>query len=162
MTQSVLSVRMDAATKEAFAHFCNQAGMSVSTAVNVFAKQTIRDQKIPFTISLAQQPDSAILDRKAISRAVQEAARAFPAITSVVLFGSYARDEAHPESDIDLRITYDSTARFSIMNLASFGARIEQATGKSVDLVSKRIIDNSEIAQAIEREGIILYEREEF
>ncbi len=52
MTQSVLSVRMDAATKEAFALFCEQAGMSVSAAVNVFAKQTIRDQRIPFVISL--------------------------------------------------------------------------------------------------------------
>ena len=161
MAQSVLSIRMDTATKEAFARFCDQAGMSVSTAVNVFAKQTIRNQKMPFTISLV--PDlparPAVLDRRTISQSVQEAASAFPAITSVVLFGSYARGEANPESDIDLRITYDDTARFSIMNLASFSARIEQATGKSVDIISKRTIDNPEIAQAIETEGVALYER---
>ncbi len=51
--QSVLSVRMDTETKESFARFCEDAGLSVSTAINLFAKQTIKMQKIPFEISLA-------------------------------------------------------------------------------------------------------------
>ena len=67
----------------------------------------------------------------------------------VVLFGSYARGEAGAESDIDLRILCDGDRRFSIMNLAAFGNRIEQATGKSVDIVSKRVIDNDELREAI-------------
>ena len=45
MAQSVLSVRMDEKTKREFAGFCEEAGMSVSTAINLFARQTLRDRK---------------------------------------------------------------------------------------------------------------------
>ena len=41
MAQSVLSVRMDEKTKREFAGFCEEAGMSVSTAINLFARQTV-------------------------------------------------------------------------------------------------------------------------
>ena len=45
------------------------------------------------------------------------------------------------------------------MNLAAFGNRIQQATGKSVDIVSKRVIDNDELREAIKRDGVVVYER---
>ena len=57
MAQSVLSVRMDEKTKREFAGFCEEAGMSVSTAINLFARQTLRDRKIPFAISLCEDED---------------------------------------------------------------------------------------------------------
>ena len=161
MAQSVLSVRMDEKTKREFAGFCEEAGMSVSTAINLFARQTLRDRKIPFAISLCEDEDQAkrVVGQDAIRSAVDAAARSFPAIKQVVLVGSYARGEAGAESDIDLRILCDGDRRFSIMNLAAFGNRIEQATGKSVDIVSKRVIDNDELREAIKRDGVVVYER---
>lgn len=158
MAQAVLSIRMDEQTKKEFARFCEEVGMSVSTAVNLFARQSLRERKIPFEISLANAP-SQVLDRAIIASSVAKSATGFSAISSVTLFGSYARGEANPKSDIDLRITYDPEGRFSIMNLAAFVDEIERSTGKSVDVVSTHNIENEELANAIEREGVLLYER---
>lgn len=166
MAQSVLSVRMDEKTKKDFASFCDQVGMSVSTAINVFMRQTLREGRIPFTVSVVtaavDEPLGArVLDRSAIVAAVEDAVRPFPAIEKVVLFGSYARGEARPDSDIDLRIVRDSRVPFSMMNLAAFSEAVRERTGKQVDVLSKRHIDNAELAEAIKREGVIVYEREE-
>ena len=161
MAQSVLSVRMDEKTKREFAGFCEEAGMSVSTAINLFARQTVRYRKMPFVISLCEDEERAkcVVGQDVIRSAVDAAARSFPAIKQVVLFGSYARGEARTDSDIDLRILCDEDRRFSIMNLAAFGNRIQQATGKSVDIVSKRVIDYDELREAIKRDGVVVYER---
>ena len=51
MTQATLSVRMDPMLKEQFNILCKEFGMSVSTAVTLFAKATLRENKIPFEIA---------------------------------------------------------------------------------------------------------------
>ena len=48
---ATVSIRMDDDTKAAFEGFCNSVGLSVSAAVNMFAKVTIRENRIPFEIS---------------------------------------------------------------------------------------------------------------
>ena len=48
---ATLSIRMDDDTKTAFEGFCNSIGLSVSAAVNMFAKVTVRENRIPFEIS---------------------------------------------------------------------------------------------------------------
>ncbi|MEE1296600.1 MAG: type II toxin-antitoxin system RelB/DinJ family antitoxin [Bifidobacterium sp.] len=47
---AVISVRMDDETKTAFDRVCDQMGMSVSTAVNIFAKTVVRENRIPFPV----------------------------------------------------------------------------------------------------------------
>ena len=47
-----LSIRMDNHLKEQFHRLCEDFGMSVSTAVTLFAKATLREQKIPFEIAM--------------------------------------------------------------------------------------------------------------
>ena len=159
MTQSVLSVRMDAKTKSAFSALCEEMGMSISTAVNVFARQTIKERKIPFSISAVAQT-SDILTVPFIGKCVKAAAREYSSISKVVLFGSYARGEANEQSDIDHRLVYDKDGDFTLMRLAAFSHQIETSTGKQVDIVSKRTIDNKKLRIAIEEEGLVLYERE--
>ena len=46
-----LSIRMDDFTKTAFEGFCESIGLTVSAAVNMFAKITVRENRIPFDIS---------------------------------------------------------------------------------------------------------------
>ena len=41
---------MDEATKKAFDMFCNEIGISVSSAFNMFAKTVIREHRIPFEL----------------------------------------------------------------------------------------------------------------
>lgn len=46
-----VSIRMDDITKSQFESFCNDVGLSVSAAFNLFAKKVVREQRIPFEIS---------------------------------------------------------------------------------------------------------------
>lgn len=47
-----LNIRIDEADKQAFDAVCEQLGMSMSTAFNIFAKAVIRQRRIPFEIGL--------------------------------------------------------------------------------------------------------------
>jgi len=51
MAQTNINIRMDTQLKEQFEAFCNNVGLTMSTAFNVFAKTSIRLQKIPFEIA---------------------------------------------------------------------------------------------------------------
>jgi len=48
---ATLSIRMDDSTKMAFEGFCDSVGLTVSAAVNMFAKIAIRENRIPFAIT---------------------------------------------------------------------------------------------------------------
>ena len=50
MTQATLSVRIDERDKKSFESFCNETGMNVSVAINMFIKTVLRENKIPFEI----------------------------------------------------------------------------------------------------------------
>lgn len=43
---------MDKDLKEQFANLCEQLGLTISTAINLFAKAVIREKGIPFAISI--------------------------------------------------------------------------------------------------------------
>lgn len=45
-----LNVRVDANDKKCFEQFCSSVGMNVSTAINMFIKAVLREQKLPFEI----------------------------------------------------------------------------------------------------------------
>ena len=56
MGQINVNIRMDEDLKKQFDAFCSDIGMSMTTAFCVFAKTTVRERKIPFTISLENDP----------------------------------------------------------------------------------------------------------
>ena len=60
MAQTNVDIRMDEATKVAFDKFCNEIGISVSSAFNIFAKTVVREQRIPFEIT-TEVPNSTTL-----------------------------------------------------------------------------------------------------
>ncbi|MBQ9428233.1 MAG: type II toxin-antitoxin system RelB/DinJ family antitoxin, partial [Clostridia bacterium] len=47
MAQTNVNIRMDEATKIAFDKFCEEIGLSVSSAFNIFARTVVREQRIP-------------------------------------------------------------------------------------------------------------------
>ncbi len=47
-----VTIRMDSDLKNQADDLFNELGMSMTTAFNLFAKQAVREQKIPFNISL--------------------------------------------------------------------------------------------------------------
>lgn len=52
MAQTNINIRMDETLKQQFDRLCNELGLNMSTAFNIFAKTMVRQQKIPFEISL--------------------------------------------------------------------------------------------------------------
>lgn len=50
MAQANLSVRIDEKDKKLFELFCNETGMNVSIAINMFIKTVLREHKLPFEI----------------------------------------------------------------------------------------------------------------
>jgi DNA-damage-inducible protein J len=56
MAQVTVSIRMDDELKKQVEWFCNDFGMSLSTAMTVFAKAIVRERRIPFEIASSADP----------------------------------------------------------------------------------------------------------
>lgn len=56
MGQINVNIRMDEDLKKQFDAFCSDIGMSMTTAFCVFAKTAVRERRIPFAISLENDP----------------------------------------------------------------------------------------------------------
>lgn len=46
-----INIRMDANLKKQFEAFCADTGMTMTTAINIFARKAVRENRIPFEIS---------------------------------------------------------------------------------------------------------------
>ena len=55
MAQTNVNIRMDRALKEQFDKFRSDVGMTMTTAFCIFAKKSVREQRIPFEIT-AEDP----------------------------------------------------------------------------------------------------------
>lgn len=60
MAQTNVNIRMDEELKKQFDAFCSDIGMSMTTAICVFAKKAVRERRIPFEIT-ADFPNSDTL-----------------------------------------------------------------------------------------------------
>lgn len=72
MAQTTLNVRMDEELKQQFDALCSDIGMSMTTAVCIFAKKAVRERRIPF--ELTADPDACYAERKDTSRRIGAAA----------------------------------------------------------------------------------------
>ncbi len=52
MIQSVINVRMDDRLKNDFDALCSELGITMSTAITIFVKKAVREQRIPFDMAL--------------------------------------------------------------------------------------------------------------
>lgn len=50
MAQAMLNIKIDSDDKKSFEYFCEQTGMNVSVAINMFIKNVLREQKLPFDV----------------------------------------------------------------------------------------------------------------
>ena len=79
-------------------------------------------------------------------------------VYSVILFGSYAQNNANKNSDIDLII--DTKGTLMGFKLYSLITKIEEAFKKNVDGFEKtEIIKNSAIDKEIKKTGVVVYEK---
>ena len=74
MSQTTFSIRMDDDLKKEFDKLCEEFGMSMTTAINVFARAVVREKRIPFEVTSAKAPAYAA-DRRAFYNANPTASR---------------------------------------------------------------------------------------
>jgi len=72
MAQTTINIRMDEELKKQFDAFCSAVGMNMSTAINVFAKTTVRQQKIPFEISAETDPFYSEANLEHLSKSIAQ------------------------------------------------------------------------------------------
>lgn len=58
MAQVSMTVRIDSELKKQFSEVCNELGMSVNTAINIFVNAAVKTQSIPFKISARPAEDN--------------------------------------------------------------------------------------------------------
>ncbi|SRR5258708_3404443 len=78
-------------------------------------------------------------------------------IRELSLFGSGARGEARPDSDIDLLVEYEPGADWSLLDTARLRAELAELFGRPVDLVRERNITNPYRLASIRRDRRPLY-----
>ncbi len=77
-------------------------------------------------------------------------------VERVMLFGSYARGEATPDSDIDLRI--DSGDIRDYFRLAGFNRELEEELSMHVDVLTTGALDDKFLGR-IRHEEVVIYEQ---
>jgi len=90
---------------------------------------------------------------------IRDLLAADPRIAFALAFGSVARGTAHAASDLDVAVGLAADAVLDHRAVGSLIARLERATGRSVDLV---ILDEapSPLAYRVFRDGVLLFEHD--
>jgi predicted nucleotidyltransferase len=78
-------------------------------------------------------------------------------IRELSLFGSLARGDGGPESDVDLLVEYEPEADWSLLDTAQLRAELSELFGRPVDLVRERNITNPYRLASIRRDRRLLY-----
>ena len=74
-------------------------------------------------------------------------------IAELALFGSVLRDDFHPDSDVDLLVTFEPDANWGLLEQATMESELSSMLNRKVDLVSRRAIERS--ANWIRRQAIL-------
>jgi DNA-damage-inducible protein J len=73
MAQTNINIRMDSQLKSQFETFCTNVGLTMSAAFNIYAKTTVRLQKIPFEITAETDPFYSESNIKLVNRSLLKA-----------------------------------------------------------------------------------------
>ncbi len=53
MGQSNICIRLDENLKKQFDHICNELGLTMSAAINIFVKRFVNEKGLPFALSIS-------------------------------------------------------------------------------------------------------------
>ena len=72
MALSTITARVDEKDKASFDAFCSNVGLNTSTAINLFVKAVLRENRIPFEIAETTDPFFSESNMAYIKKSVQE------------------------------------------------------------------------------------------
>ena len=64
-------------------------------------------------------------------------------ITEFALFGSVLREDFRPDSDVDVLVTFSPDSDWGVEHLLDMKEELEALFGRAVDLVEKRLVEES-------------------
>ena len=74
----------------------------------------------------------------------------------LVLFGSTARGDRRPDSDIDLLAAFDQTRRISLLGVAGIEVQLSELLGQPVDLTEEGTL-KPRVERAVETEAVRVF-----
>src|SRR3546814_10851329 len=78
-------------------------------------------------------------------------------VRELSLFGSVARGEARPDSDVDVLVTFEPDAGWSLLDLVEMRDELAAMFGREVDLVEEAAVRNTFRRRAILRDKRLLH-----
>lgn len=133
-----------------------RAGISRATLINFEA-----GKGVPLKASVAAI--RRVFDERSrlghVLRKLQAARAQFEArgVIRMAVFGSVARMEDGPDSDLDIVVDLDAGRRFSLLDLAGIAGLAEDLLGMSVDIVRRRPDMKPELATRIAEDQIYVF-----
>ena len=76
-------------------------------------------------------------------------------VNRIGVFGSYARGEANPESDLDIMVEF--SGRKSLLDMVGIEQELSEALGIKVDLLTEKSI-SPYLIEGIKKEMVVIYE----
>jgi predicted nucleotidyltransferase len=70
-------------------------------------------------------------------------------VTEFALFGSVLREDFRPDSDVDVLVTFEPEAPWSLLDIVTMKEELEEIFGREVDLVEKAAIRNPFMKRSI-------------
>jgi predicted nucleotidyltransferase len=77
-------------------------------------------------------------------------------VTRLALFGSMARGDQTPQSDVDLMAEFDSTREYSLLDRVRLENRLADLLGVKVDLTPARMLKDG-IRESATREAVFAF-----
>ncbi len=78
-------------------------------------------------------------------------------VNSLYIFGSYARNEATPSSDMDLLVEFNEKLQLSYLDVLKLKQELELITGTHIDLLEQNALKNPVRRKRIMNERVLLY-----
>lgn len=150
---SAINIQVDSEDKEKASLILKNLGLNMTTYINMAIKQLINKDGVPFEI-VNKKEDKDILDVEVIKNYIRLLLKKYNA-DSALLFGSYARNEAEKESDIDV-IIYGGD-KFKPSSIFAIGEDLRELTGKNVDCFEiSEVKQDSDFYKNALKEGIAI------
>jgi predicted nucleotidyltransferase len=102
----------------------------------------IKEMPAEYIVDIGRNKPSLLSQRIPFSKAKVAAFCKRWKISEFSLFGSVLRDDFRPDSDVDVLVSFDEEARWSLWDLIDMQEQLEKMFGRKVDLVEKEALRN--------------------
>jgi len=65
-------------------------------------------------------------------------------VTELAFFGSVLRDDFRPDSDVDVLVTFEADAGWTLFDIVHMGGELSDLMDREVDLVERQAVERSD------------------